>query len=250
MIDTEVIGATTQLFTSKPLIMRTFTLITILILILASCNRNRHLTADYEQYVNTHNTVAVLPFDITLIGREIAKKPEDEVLQIKKIESMLFQQSLYVHVLKRTGRRDKDINVSVQDINKTNRLLKDAGVDLINIGEYTPKELGTTLGVDAVISTRLVKEMFMSREEAALVTVATDVLGGFINEKAPSTLLVNKNKLARQSEVDIACTIVDTDSEAPIWIYNTECDIAWNTDADDAVEAINGRIARKFPYRR
>jgi len=230
--------------------MRTFTLIAFIVITLASCSRNRYLTADYEQYVDSHNTIAVLPYDITLIGREVAKKSEDEIHEIKTVESMIFQQSLYAHVLKRTGRRTKDITVSVQDINKTNRMLKDAGIDLVKIGEYTPKQLGTILGVDGVISTRLVKEMFLSREEAALVTVATDVLGGIINERAPSTRLVNKRKLARQSEVDIACTIVDTDSESPIWLYNTECDIAWDTDADDAVEAVNGRIARKFPYRR
>jgi len=226
--------------------MKNFTLLFFVLLVVASCSRNKHLTADYEKFANRHSVVAVLPYDIQLKGRKVASMEEEEIIKLKELEGKLFQQSLYTEVLERTGNRSKDVKISVQSINKTNRLLKDAGIALVDIGEYGPKELGDILGVDAVISTRLIKEMFLSREEALVVDIATDV----IIDKSPIKVPVfNKSKMTRSSEVDIYCTIVDTDAESAIWVYNTECDLQWDTDPDDAVERINSRISRKFPYR-
>lgn len=226
--------------------MRNFTILFFALLVVASCSPNKHLTADYEKFAERHSLIAVLPYDIQMTGRKVAEMEKEDVNALKTIESKLFQQSLYSEVLKRTGNRKKDIKISVQDINKTNRLLKDAGIAMIEIGDYSPKELGDVLGVDAVISTRLVKEMFLSREEALLMDVATST----ILDKVPVNLgYVNKRKITRSSEVDIFCTIVDTQAESAIWIYNTECDLQWDSDPDDAIERINGRISKKFPYK-
>ena len=97
-----------------------------------------------------------------------------------------------------------------------------------------------------MISTRLVKEMFLSRQEALLMDVATTT----ILTRVPVKLgPFNRSKVTRSSEVDIFCTIVDTQAESAIWVYNTECDLQWDTDPDDAIENINGRISKKFPYK-
>ncbi|MDF1697033.1 MAG: hypothetical protein P1U56_14420 [Saprospiraceae bacterium] len=226
--------------------MKNFTLMIFLLSILASCSPNRHLTADYDKFANRHSLIAVLPYDIQMRGRKVAEMDPEEVDYLRTVESRLFQQSLYSEVLKRSGRGKRDIKISVQDINKTNRLLKGAGIAMIDIAEYSPKELGEILGVDAIISTRLVKEMFLSREEALLVDVATTT----ILNRVPVTIPpFSKSKLTRSSEVDIFCTIVDTEAESAIWVYNTECDLHWDTDSDDAIENINGRISRNFPYK-
>ena len=226
--------------------MRDFTILAFVILVFASCSRNRHLTADYERFANRHNQIAVLPYDIQMIGRKVAEMEQEEVDELRTIESKLFQQSLYSEVLKRTGNRKNDIKISVQDINKTNRLLKEAGIAMIEVGEYSPKELGSILGVDAVISTKLVKEMFLSREESLLMEVATTT----ILDKVPVRVgPFNRSKVTRSSEVDVFCTIVDAQAESAIWVYNTECDLQWDTDPDDAIENINGRISRNFPYK-
>ena len=227
--------------------MKDFTILTFIILLFASCSSNRHLTADYEKFAQRHSLIAVLPYDIQMTGRKVAEMEQEEVDKLKTLESKLFQQSLYSEVLKRTGNREKDIKISVQDINKTNRLLKDAGIAMITIGEHSPKELGDILGVDAVISTRLVKEMFLSREESLLMEVATTT----ILDKVPVSVgYFNKSKITRSSEVDIFCTIVDAQAESAIWVYNTECDLQWDTDPDDAIENINGRISKNFPYKK
>ena len=215
--------------------MRDFTIFAFILLFTASCSPNKHLTADYDKFANRHSKIAVLPYDIQMTGRKVAEMELEEINQLKTVESRLFQQSLYSEVLKRTGNGKRDIKISVQDINKTNRLLKDAGI-----------ELGEILGVDAVISTRLVKEMFLSRQEALLVDVAATTILDRVPVKVGP---FNRSKITRSSEVDIFCTIVDTQAESAIWVYNTECDLQWDSDPDDAIEYINGRISRKFPYK-
>ncbi|MEM9545776.1 MAG: hypothetical protein AAGA77_07375 [Bacteroidota bacterium] len=226
--------------------MRDFTIFIFVVFVFVSCSQNRHLTADYERFAQNHSLIAVLPYDIKMTGRKVAEMEPEEVDDLRLVESTLFQQSLYSEVLKRTGNRKNDIKISVQDINKTNRLLKEAGIALIDIGEYSPKELGEILGVDAIISTRLMKEMFLSREEALLVDVATTT----ILDRVPVTVNpFTRSKMTRSSEVDIYCTIVDTHAESAIWIFNTECDLQWDNDPDDVIESINGRISRNFPYK-
>jgi hypothetical protein len=226
--------------------MKDFTIFALVFIFFASCSPNKYLTADYDKFAKGHSIVAVLPYDIHMIGRKVAEMEIEEVNQLKTIESRLFQQSLYSEVLKRTGNGKKDIKISVQDINKTNRLLKEAGIMVTEIGEYSPKKLGEILGVDAIISTRLVKEMFLSREEALLMEVATTTILDRVPVKVGA---FNKSKITRSSEVDIFCTIVDTQAESAIWVYNTECDLQWDSDPDDAVESINKRISKKFPYK-
>lgn len=226
--------------------MRNFTIFLFVLFTLASCSSKRYLTADYEKFSKRHNKIAVLPYDIKMIGRKVAEMEQEDIDRLRSVESEIFQQSLYAEVLRRTGSGKNDIKISVQDINKTNRLLKEAGVSILEINEYSPKQLGDILGVDAIISTRLVKEMFLSREEALLMDVATTT----ILDKVPVKVgPYNKAKVTRSSEVDVFCSIVDTQEESAIWIYNTECDLQWDTDPDDAVERINRSISRKFPYK-
>ena len=226
--------------------MKDFTIFIFILFMVSSCSPNKHLTADYDKFASGHNLIAVLPYDIQMMGRKVAEMEQEEIDHLRTIESKMFQQSLYSEVLKRTGNRKRDIKISVQAITKTNRLLKEAGISMIDIGEYSPKELGQILGVDAIISTRLVKEIFLSREEALLVDVAATT----ILDKVPVKVRpFNRSKVTRSSEVDIYCTIVDTEAESAIWVYNTDCDLQWDADPDDAVEWINGRISKKFPYK-
>lgn len=231
--------------------MKQFILLILISITIASCSRNRYLTADYDSLASQHSVIAVLPYDIQITGRKVAEMTEDEILKYREREAKQFQQSLYSEVLRRTGRRDNDINISVQDINKTNRLLVGAGIPLTDIAEYSPKELGQILDVDAIISTRLIKEKFLSREEAVLVDVAADVAKDILKDRTPASLKYYSNsKLSRSSEIDIYCTIVDTKAESAVWIYSTDIDIQWNMEEDEVIEQVNTRISRKFPYRK
>jgi len=223
------------------------TLLLTIVLLLASCSRNRHLTGDYEKYANSHRSLAVLPYDITIIGKDARELTPEQLDEVILTESELFQQSLYGEVLKRTGIDDDDVDISVQDIRRTNRLLRAANINGLNIGEYSATELGDILGVDAVVSTRLIKEGFLNRETALLADiVSTTVIN---STSVPTTILANRRKLVRSSKVDVYAYIVDAESDRPIWQYNTECDLSWDMEPNEVIENINGSISRRFPYR-
>lgn len=226
--------------------MKTFTLL-ILSILVASCSRNVHLTGDYEKFSKGHRTIAVLPYDITVIGKDAREMEREQIDLMIESESSLFQQSLYSEILKRTGISDKDIQISVQPVRKTNRLLKEKNIGPLNIAEYGAMELGNILGVDAVVSTRLIKEGFLSRETAMIA----DVVSQTVLDKVavPSSILLNRNKLTRSSKVDIYAYIIDIDNEAPIWQFNQECDLSWSMEPSEVIEKINGRISKRFPYR-
>jgi len=224
--------------------MKVFTLALITVTLYA-CSANKHLTGDYEKYANKHSTVAVLPYDITIIGKEARELSPEELDEIILDESELFQESLYAEILKRTGARDKDIHISVQDVRKTNRLLAEADIDGLNIGEYSSGELGKILGVDAVVSTKLIKEGFLNREVALIAEILTEGI------TLPNPILYSdKRKMTRTSKVDVYAYILDTESESAIWQYDTECDLRWDSEPSEVIENINGRISKKFPYRK
>lgn len=226
--------------------MKNFTLFFLAFLFLSSCSSKKYMTSDYDRYGKSHSEIAVLPYDMIIKGRLTENMTEEDIEQRIKIESGLFQQSLYAEVLNRTGNGKKDVKISVQSINKTNRLLAQSGITAVNIGEYSPKELGEILGVDGLITTRLIMDHFLSRGEGLAVTVATDV----ILDKSPiPAARYGIRKFARTSKVDIYCSIVDVSSENVIWNYNRDCDLNYNNEPDEIVERINKTISKKFPYR-
>lgn len=216
------------------------------LLALQACNSKKFLTNDYDEYANQHAVVAVLPYDITIIGKDAKSLSEEKLDAMIVSESSIFQENLYVEILRRTGRDKKDIRVSVQDIRKTNRLLREAHISALNIKEYSASELGQILKVDAVVTTRLIKEGFLDRTTAMFLDVVADELLDRIDNKP---ILHNRSKLTRASKVDVYASIVDVTIDRPIWVYATECDLSWRKDPSEVVESINKRISKKFPYR-
>ena len=211
---------------------------------LVGCSSKKHITQDYEEHARFHRTIAVLPYDITIKGKEARELTVEQMDELIISESEIFQQSLYSELLKRTGRREKDIKISIQDTRTTNRLLLEADIDGLNIREYSANQLGDILNVDAVVSTRLIKEGFLSREGA----LAADIISNTILVNTPIGYS-NRQKLSRSSKVDIYCYILDVDSDVAVWQYNTECDLRWDMEPDETIEFINGKISKKFPYR-
>lgn len=219
-------------------------LFAVLILVLSSCSRNRFLTADYAKYGQTHQKIAVLPYQITMMGRKIKDVSQEEKERLILEESDLFQQDLYGEVLRRSGLDGDDIKISVQELGYTNKMLREAGISALNISEFSAGELGEILNVDAVVRTRLVKDIFLSRGESLVADVASQILSRTVNVPFGT-----QRKLTRASEIDIYSKIVDTRSESAVWSIHTDCDLQWDLDTEDAVQNINNRISRNFPYR-
>lgn len=215
-----------------------------LFLICMSCSRKRFLTSDYPALAPSHKTIAVLPYQVTLMGRVNQKLSSEERDELIKLDSDLYQQDLYGEILRRSGLDDGDVDISIQDLLQTNKILADQGITAANIGEHSGQEMGQLLGVDAVVFSRVITDQFMSRTESALANVAASVL----TQKDAVPFI--PGNILRSSEVDIQSKIVDVKTGKIVWSIHTDCNVNWQSDNEDAVQRINERISRNFPYRK
>jgi hypothetical protein len=100
-----------------------------------------------KQLIEGHKTVAILPFKATIAYKKLPKGYSDGA---KKVEELAMgsqmQSGLYTYLL----RKSDDYTVQVQDVDKTNALLKKANL-FDKLDEALPEEIAKVLGVDAVI---------------------------------------------------------------------------------------------------
>lgn len=176
--------------------------------------------------IGKHKTVAILPFDVTITYRKQPKNFNAEANKDQeKSMSKSIQGSMYTFLL----RKGSAYSVEFQDVDKTNILLKKAGM-IDKMDEFTKDEIAKALGVDAVIGGKFDSEQ--TRSEGA--GIATAVLFGGIGAKTGSgttTLTLNNGK----------------DGEL-LWRFFKTMDDNVFSSTDDLVERMMRKVSRNFPY--
>lgn len=174
----------------------------------------------------THKTVAILPFEVTLTYR---KQPKnfDPIANKEQEKSMSksIQGSMYTFLL----RKAVNYTVEFQDVEKTNILLKKAGI-ADKLDEYTKDEIAKVLGVDAVIGGKFDSENTRS-DGAAIVT--TVLFGTLASKTGSGTVTLNLNN--------------GTDGEL-LWRFFKTMDDNVFSSTDDLVERMMRKVSRNFPY--
>lgn len=114
--------------------------------------------------IANHKTLAILPVKATIAYKKLPKGYTEESRKSEeKSMSLQLQSGLYTYLL----RKSSDFTVEVQDVERTNMLLKKAN-QYENFSEIAPEDLAKTLGVDAVIKCSYAYEKTGS-EGAAIV---------------------------------------------------------------------------------
>ncbi len=177
--------------------------------------------------IKTHKTVAILPFAVKISYRKQPKNFSAEANKSQE-ESMArsIQASMYTFLL----RKASDYTVTFQDVDKTNILLKKAGV-LDKLDETTKDELAKILGVDAVIGGRFETEQ--TKSEAGAIASAV-LFGGFGGKSGTGTMFLTINN--------------GSDGEL-LWRFFKTMDDNIMSSTDDMVERMMRKISRNFPYR-
>lgn len=180
-----------------------------------------------KQIIASHKTVAILPLRVTISYKKLPKnyKAEDNDAQQKE-EGLNMQQGMYTYLL----RKANDYTVSFQDVQRTNVLLKQAGV-YDKIDGLTADQLCKILNVDAVIQASYAYERTQS-EAAAIVKTA---LFGFGGATASGALTMQINNGADGSM---------------IWRFYKEMNEGTFSSADELMERMMRKVARNFPYER
>jgi hypothetical protein len=173
-----------------------------------------------------HKTVAILPFATRISYR---KPPKDYSAESNKAQedklSTSIQSSLYTFLLRKAA----NYSVEFQDVERTNVLLKKAGV-FDKLGEMTKDDIAKILQVDAVIGGQFETEQ--TRSEAG--AIATTILFGGIGSKTGTGTLT--------------LTINEGEKGSLIWRFFKSMDDNVLSSSDVLVERMMRKVSRNFPY--
>lgn len=179
-----------------------------------------------KEKIAAQKTVAIIPFDVSINYKKQPKNfsAEANKEQEKKMATSV-QTSMYTFLLRK---RDNYL-VSFQDVDKTNILLKKAGMDN-KLDEFTKDEIAKVLGVDAVIGGKY--EIEQTKSEAGAIATAV-LLGGFGGKTGTGTLTM---------------TINDGVDGDLLWRFFKTLDDSIATSTDDVIERMMRKVSRNFPY--
>jgi len=179
-----------------------------------------------EESVKMHKIVAILPFTTRMSFKKQPKNFDLQANQDKeKAMATSIQSSMYTFLL----RKSDNYSVEFQDIDKTNILLKKAGI-YTKLDEYTKDEIAKTLGVDAIISG--LYETEQSRSEGG--AIVTTVLFGGLGSKTGSgslTMMVN-----------------DGTSGDLLWRFYKSMSDNIFISTDNLIDRMMRKVSRNFPY--
>lgn len=192
--------------------------------------REIYTNPKFRELAKEHKTLAVLPFRTTLQLRpaEVKKNGGAEGVHVlEEREGRGVQSALQSYFLKQKA--DREIDVDVQDVARTNALLAKNGVTTDKLAAMTMEELAQLLGVDGVISGTFESSQPMSGGAA----VAMLMVGGF---SGPT----NTGKLA--------ISINDGKSGELLWKYDKSLSRGFGSDTNSIITTIMRKASRQFPY--
>lgn len=176
--------------------------------------------------ISKQKIVAILPFNVTISYKKQPKNysaegnREQEIAYSKKIQT-----SMYTYLL----RKASNYTVSFQDVEKTDILLKKAGV-YDKLDQTTKDDIAKILGVDAVISGDFTSEQTKSEAAALGLMVLTS---GFAGKTGDGNLVMNINN--------------GIDGEL-LWRFSKTMSEGLETSTDNLIEKMMRKVSRNFPY--
>ena len=179
-----------------------------------------------QSTIKLHKQVAILPFTVKITYKKQPKNFSVEANRDQEIKmSKSIQSSMYTFLLRKA---DKYI-VNFQDVEKTNILLKKAGI-ADKLDEMTKDEVAKALGVDAIVGGTFESEQ--SKSEGAAIATAI-LFGGLGGKTGTGSLTMTLNNGA--------------DGEL-LWRFFKTMDDNISTSTDDIVENMMRKVSRNFPY--
>jgi hypothetical protein len=221
-------------------------LLFILAISLVACgtNKNVYKSGDFDAKAYRHKTVAILPLKITQTGHVSKKETTESIHATNEKWGYVFQESLLSYALKHTSKNKKAPIITFQSIQKTNAILKEAGLTIDDMYSKTPEELATLLKTDAVIMTTLEKDKNFSDGVAYGLAAGRAVLSA-VTKTATAGHGLNQNS----SDINMNSYLYDAADGRMLWKTFRKGGTDLPADVNGLVEYYSNWIARKLPYR-
>ena len=199
-----------------------------------------HCLASYAQYESSkqmfstpnlkeslikHKTVAILPFKVTIGYKRLPKGFNAEGNRLEELKDGInMQQGMFTYLL----RKSDEYTVGFQDVERTNALLKKAGV-FDKLDETLQDSLSKILGVDAVIKCSYAYEKTGSEAGAIAKTVLLGVGGS-------------------TASGDLTMQIYNGADGNLMWRFYKQMNEGAFSSGNEMMERMMRKVARNFPY--
>lgn len=217
----------------------------LILLVLTACNP-AYLSRDFSAITADHTSIAVLPFEMVYTGVQPKDLSYQDMLDIEIAESQAFQISFYNEILRSTRKGRKPIRVKMQDYKTTISLLRENGIPLHEVENESPERLATILGVDAVVRARIQKHRLMSDLTSYGIEMGARVLSVLSNRSVWPWLPAG---VTQSKDIQATYSLIEKDRGEVLWMSSFNVQADWRQRANDIIDQINRRGARKFPYR-
>ena len=178
-----------------------------------------------KKSIATAKTAAILPVNVAISYKKMPKgMTVDNIRDEEKKESLLLQQGMYTYLL----RKAKDYSVTVQETERTNVLLKRAGIN-DRLNEMLPDSICKALDVDIVIKS----SWSYSKTGSEGGAIASALLLGFAKSTASGQLTMQ---------------IYEAKTGELIWRMSKEMDEGTFSSANELMERMMRKVGRNFPF--
>lgn len=175
--------------------------------------------------LSTAKTVAILPFNVFISYKVMPKGiTMDNVKENEYQESLQMQQGMYTYLL----RKADDYTVSFQDVDRTNALLKKAGV-FDHLEDITSDSICKLLNVDAIIKSKW--SYAKTGSEAGAIA---------------SALLLGVSKGTGSGQ--LVMQINGAEDGALAWRMSKEMNEGAFSSANQLMERMMRKVGRNFPF--
>ena len=194
-----------------------------------SQSKQIYTNPNFSQLTSSNETLAILPFEVAikLRPKEMGKTTPQQLKDMEAKESTAIQSALHSYFLKHKSKGD--LNINLQDVSRTNALLKQNGIDQENIASYSPDQLADMLGVDGVISGMVETDKPMSDGAA----MALGLVVGFYGATNSGQATIN---------------IHDGETGELLWKYRKTLSRSMGSNTDMVINALMKKASKKLPY--
>ena len=184
---------------------------------------------DGDTYSKNTQTIALLPLNVQvkLRPKQIKDFTSEQIEEMEKNESLDIQKGMHSWFL--TRKKRGEFSKSIQTPQRTNALLKKAGIDIHTTSDYLPSELGKILGVDCVVTGSFETSKPMS--DAASIAIGA-LFGAF------------------GSTSSAVCNIdfYDTRDDELVVNYLKKIKGSLGSDSQDLINILMRKVTRRIPY--
>jgi len=184
---------------------------------------------DADNYAANTKSIAMIPLDVQvkLRPKQLKDFTTEQIVEMEKAESLDIQKGMHTWFL--TRKKRGSLTAKIQTPARTNALLKKAGLDIHNMSEYLPSEIGKILGVDCIVMGTFETSKPMS--DAAGIAISV-LLGGFA---ATNSAVCNLD-------------FYDTRDDELVVNYLKKLKGGLGSDASDLINVLMRKVTRRIPY--